>query len=581
MINKELIYPSFIDNTDFRYIKVDDKYIASIIIYDFPKYNTFLSIIEDIPKDMEYTMSIYIQKQDTYKILKELTYSISTSKSEIKTSKAAQMDIDIITKLQDDASFLRKEIQINNQEIFYINFILTFYSNDNNELLKILKRFQSRLYSKQLYSKISNFRHLDEYILSLPLNRTQNILLKQNFRNFTTNSLSNIFPFYTKTIFDTNGIFFGKILTQNSICMINMFKENYLNSNMCILGSSGAGKSFFAKLLIIRHHINMKNQYIFDIEGEYSNVVNKFGGSVFSFSNNYINILQFTEYEIMEYKANVYKMKIKKILSFLENVFDITDKSIIYDIEEAINKVYKEFNITTDLNSLYVNDENTVYLKKVLKKNNDFPTLKDVKDKVKSNKAKSKLNEMIKKYPYFFGVTDVNFKNNLISFDVSNIPIHDIGKIVKYILEEIIFRLKVNIKFNTFSENTLIYIDEIWKYILASKDKKLLEYIFELFKTIRKLKAGVVAITQDITDIFSKENVNYGKSILNNCFFKVIFKLDFNDINVLNKLSGITNDVLDDINLLDKGESLIIFNNNNMKLNIEANEYENSLIKGD
>ena len=581
MITKDSIYPSYIDNTDFRYIKLDDKYIASIIIYDFPKYNTFLSIIESIPKDIEYTMAIYIKKQDTYKILKELTYSISTSKSEIKTAKSSQIDIDIITKAKDDANLLRKEIQINNQEIFYINFILTFYSNNSDELLKILKRFQSRLYSKQLYSKIANFRHLDEYILSLPLNRKDSNLLKQNFRNFTTNAICNIFPFYTKTIFDTEGVIFGKILSENSICNIDMFKKSYLNSNMCILGSSGAGKSFFAKLLIIRHYINQKEQYIFDLEGEYVNIVKELGGTIFSFSENHINMLQFTNEEINEYKSDVYDMKVKKVTLFLKELLEISDKEIEEDINSGIDNSYNKFNINSNLESLYIKDKNKIYLKKILKRNEDFPTLHDVYIELKLDKSRTKFKEALKKYPYLFGMTDINFKNSLVLFDISSIGIQNTAKFVKYILQEIILKLKVNMKLKNDIKNTLIYVDEFWKYILSNNDNSLLEYFFELFKTIRKLRAGIVIITQDISDIFSEKNINYGKSMLNNCFFKAIFKLDFNDISVLNKISGINHEILESINLLDKGESLIMFNNNSTKLFIQASNYEKELIEGD
>lgn len=581
MITKDSIYPSYIDNTDFRYIKLDDKYIASIIIYDFPKYNTFLSIIESIPRDIEYTMAIYIKKQDTYKILKELTYSISTSKSEIKTAKSSQIDIDIITKAQDDANSLRKEIQINNQEIFYINFILTFYSNNSDELLKILKRFQSRLYSKQLYSKIANFRHLDEYILSLPLNRKDSNLLKQNFRNFTTNAICNIFPFYTKTIFDTEGVIFGKILSENSICNIDMFKKSYLNSNMCILGSSGAGKSFFAKLLIIRHYINQKEQYIFDLEGEYVNIVKELGGTIFSFSENHINILQFTNEEISEYKSDVYDVKVKKVTLFLKELLEISDKEIEEDIKRGIDNSYNKFNINSNLESLYIKDKNKIYLKKILKRNEDFPTLHDVYIELKLDKSRTKFKEALKKYPYLFGMTDINFKNSLVLFDISSIGIQNTAKVVKFILQEIILKLKVNMKLKKDIKNTLIYVDEFWKYILSNNDNSLLEYFFELFKTIRKLRAGIVIITQDISDIFSEKNINYGKSMLNNCFFKVIFKLDFNDISVLNKISGINHEILESINLLDKGESLIMFNNNSTKLFIQASNYEKELIEGD
>ena len=580
MISKDYIYPSFIDNRDFRYIKVDDKYIASIIIYDFPKCNSFLSILESFPKDTEYTMSVYIKKQDTYKILRELTNSISISKSEIKTAKGSQIDIDVIEKSQDDAAMLRKEIQINNQEIFYINFILTFYSDRDDELLKMLKRFQSKLYSNQIYSKIANFRHLDEYILSLPLAKCEHPLLKQNFRNFTTNSLCNLFFFYTRTIFDKNGVIFGKILRDNVICNIDMFKKSFLNSNMCILGSSGAGKSFFSKMLIIRHFINGKKQYIFDIEGEYYNIVKKLGGNIFSFSNNHLNILEVTDYEITKYGENFLKFKIKEVVNFLCNILDITDEVSKKELENYTLKAYKKFHINFDLKSLYIKEKNKIYLNNVIRSCNDFPTLNDLEIELKSDLLKMKFIEARKKYPFLFGVTDVDFSGMLTLFDLSNVNLFDTCKVIKYILEKIILKLKVQ-SFDKNQINNLVYIDEVWKYVTHSNNNIFLKYIFELFKTIRKLNTGIVIITQDISDLFDKKNVNYGKSILNNCFFKVVFKLDFNDVNVLSKISGIDNEILEEIKLLNKGEAMVAFNNNNTRILIEATNYEKELIEGD
>lgn len=579
-MNLENIYPSYVDNMDFRYIKVDNNYIASLIIFDFPEYNYFLSITESVPKDIDYTMSIYVQKQDTYKILKDLTYSISTSKSEIKTANKAQIDIDVISKYNNDASKLRREIQINNQEIFYLNFILTFCSDSKEKLLKMLKRFQSRLYSKQLYSKIINFRHLDGYVLNLPLNKKDSSILKQDYRNFTTNTLSNMFPFYTKTIFDLNGIIFGKIISQNSICSIDIFKSDYLNSNMCILGSSGAGKSFFAKLLIIRHFMNKKQQYIFDVEGEYSYLVESLEGTVFSFKTNHLNILQFYDFEINEYKYKFYDFKINKVIGFLKSLFNICDIDVIRDIENAIVLAYEKFGINKNIDSVYAKEKNVVYLNKIIKNNNEFPNLNNVNDELKLDKSKQIFKIAKGNYPYLFGETDFDFTSKIISFDISSINHFNIEYVIKYILEEIILKSKVEISKEEDFSNTIIYMDEFWKYILNIKSV-LSKYIFELFKTIRKLKASIIVITQDISDIFSKENKDYGKSILNNCFFKVLFRLDFSDIEVLNKISGIDDRILKNVNLLEKGESLLLFNNNNIKLSIKASNFERELIKGD
>ncbi len=50
-----------------------------------------------------------------------------------------------------------------------------------------------------------------------------------------------------------------------------------------------------------------------------------------------------------------------------------------------------------------------------------------------------------------------------------------------------------------------------------------MSFIYKIFKTIRKYGGSSVAITQDISDIFSLENGIYGKSILNNSSIKTFF----------------------------------------------------------
>ena len=292
--------PGCVDNTNFKYLNIDEKILISLNIDEYQKYTDFVQIMDSIPKNINYDMSMYVKKQDTSKVLKELTYKISSSSAEIKTINNNQIDIDVINNVKNDAINLRKEIQINNQEIFNLSIVITFYSTDFKDLIYKVKLFQSKLYSKGLNSNITNFRHLDSYILSLPLNSN---IEKKSFLNescFTTDSLSLNFPFYTKNIFDLNGVIFGFTKNENKICNIDIFSDKYLNSNMCILGSSGSGKSYFTKLLIIRHFLGGKRQYIFDLEGEYINIAKNTNGKYINFLSDdkfTFNLLEIFEYE--------------------------------------------------------------------------------------------------------------------------------------------------------------------------------------------------------------------------------------------------------------------------------------------
>lgn len=574
------LYPSYIDNTNFRYIKVDDKYIASIVIYDFPVNIYFTQVIDSIDKNYLYDLALYIKKQDTLKVLKDLSYYISTSKAELKTLNESQIDIDILNRQQLDSKELRKKIQINNEEVFKFNFIITFYSLSEPKLYETIKNFQSKLYSKQLYSNITNFRNLDSYLLTLPLNNYNNKLLDKTYRNITTSALCNIFPFYSRNVFDKNGIVFGYTKNENRLCLIDIFDTKYLNSNITIFGSSGSGKSYFAKLLVLRHFLKGKTQYIFDFEKEYVNLAGHLNINVISFKNalnkNYINIMQINEADVEIYKENVLNEKISEVIYLLKLIDDFTlnEENLL---KKAILKSYKDKDISYDLNSLYkVKENQEIYITKKIKEGRNMPCLKDVLNYITNKKLYNKLDKIINKYVELSNYSNIDILDSLV-FDTNRLDTDEMEVVTYYFLNTIVKYLKNNI----YKDNVIIYIDEIWKYIKLNKNVNIASLINLLYKSIRKNKASIVTITQDISDLFSQENINYGKGILNNSEFKIFFKLEFSDRELLDKLNIMTRENLANIARLEKQTMLMGFLNNISMLKIKASNYEHKIIEGE
>jgi len=134
------LYPGFIDNTNFKHVNVDGKYIVTICIVSYPKKMVLLEFMNSLPKDIQFDMSIFVQKQDTMKVLKELTYNISNSKAEINTINNNQIDVDILDKLTSDAKKLRYEIQINNEQVYHTFTYISVKSDNKNEILYITRR---------------------------------------------------------------------------------------------------------------------------------------------------------------------------------------------------------------------------------------------------------------------------------------------------------------------------------------------------------------------------------------------------------------------------------------------------------
>ena len=75
---------------------------------------------------------------------------------------------------------------------------------------------------------------------------------------------------------------------------------------MCIFGTSGAGKSFYTKLLILRYRLLGLQQFVIDPEREYLNICKNLNGALIKIgpsSSTFINILDIRKESIEDEKG--------------------------------------------------------------------------------------------------------------------------------------------------------------------------------------------------------------------------------------------------------------------------------------
>ena len=550
--------PNIIDNTNFRYVKVDDKFIVSLSVKSLPDTIFFLDIVKDFPIDLNYDASLYISKQDPIKVLNSITYNIGAVESELATINKNQRDIDILSKTQNDSAALRKKIQVENQEIYVFSLILTFYSYDFNSLAKIISSIKAKFYSKGINLEVTNFRHLEFFLSNLPLENNKELLSKMYI---TTNALANIFPFYNTSFIDEKGVILG-YTKENKLCILDIFSNKYENSNICIFGSSGSGKSYFTKLFIIRNYFLNKRQIIFDIEGEYENLCKNLYGEQL-FKDSYINILQITDKDIKE--EDFLDKKITKVAEFMISVAeDINSKYL----KDKLYKLYGDFNITNNIDSVIVyEDNNEMFLEYQIISKDKFPTLIDLIEYIDNPKQKEILIRLIDNELKFFSKeTTIKLDSMLYVLNMSSLIKNTsvVCEIMDYILNNYIN-----------DTETIIYVDELWKY---SKDEIVLEAIFNMYKTIRKRRGAIVTITQEISDFYEYKNGLYANTILNNSSFKFFFKANYSDLNNIKKYLSVDYDKLLS---LKKTEALLLINRNNLQLKVRANDFERGIIDED
>ena len=533
-----------------------------------------------IDTNININISIFYEKKDPYKIIKDLTYNIGNVSVDLETTNKNRQDIDVVEYTYDDAKYIRKQLQIDNEDFYYLYIYVNIFSENIKELEINLDKIQGILDSKGLRNKKAYFRQEQAFISTLPLMINHMDVKNATRRNILTNGIVATYPFISSSVFDKNGIFIGKNSHNNSLIFIDRYDENkYKNANMCVFGTSGAGKSYFIKLNILRYRIQGISQYIIDAEREYTNLCNSLDGTLLKLGPNsetYINIFDIRGESLDNNEKGYLASKIIKLIGFFNLVFGELNEEEKALIEEKLIITYNKKNINFDDNSLYKIKNNK---KRIFKESKDMPLLEDFYNELnndkKTQKFKIKLIPFVKGSLNFFNkYTNIKLNNKIIVADVYELGEENL-KYGMYICTEFFWNfIKKDRK-----EKKAIYLDEIWRLIGVTSNKEVASFVYKIFKTIRKYGGSAVAITQDISDLFSLQDGNFGRSILNNTSIKSFFSLEEENIKILKKYTNISEKEGIDIKSLKRGECLFFVGENHILAEIKSFDYEDKLIK--
>lgn len=577
MSSKDKIAPGYINLRNPRYLEIDGKFCGGVLVIDYYREISDLLLKNIINTNVSMNISMFYEKQETYKTIRDLTYFIGNVGVDLKGGNQNREDIDIAAFSYNDAKYIRKEMQVNNEELYFLYIYIEVLAETENELSRNLSKVEGILQSSGMVTRKANFRQEQVFKTCLPL-MTNDIDIKGiSRRNILGSGLVATYPFVSSNLYDEEGVFIGINIYNNSLIFVDRFnKEKYKNANMCIFGTSGAGKSFFTKLMILRHRLFGLEQYIIDPEREYTKVCENLEGVCIKFgptSNSFINIFDIREDSCEEEKGYL-STKIGKLRGFFTLVFGEMDEEKFSLLEEKIVETYSSKGITFDDCSLYLEKEGI----KAFKKAEDMPILEDFYKVVeKDEKTKSFKTKL---YPFIYGSlkflnnhTNVQLENKLIVADI-----YDLGEEnIKYGMYIFVDLFWDKIKKDR-DENKAIYLDEIWRLIGVTSNQFVASFIYKIFKTIRKYGGSAVAITQDVSDLFSLDNGTYGKSILNNSSIKNFFSLEEENIKVLEKYANISDKEKIEIKSLKRGEALMFIGDNHILSKIDCSEEEKEMI---
>ena len=459
---KDLISPAYINMQNPKYLEIDNLFFSSLLVVNYYREQSDLLLKNLIETNINMNISIFYEKQDSYKTIKDLTYHIGNVGVELKESNQNRQDIDIASYTYNDARYIRKEMQVNNEDLYFLYIYINVYSDNIKELEYNLNKIEGITQSKGMQTRRANFRQEESFLASLPIMENKEIIKEATKRNILTTGLLSTYPFISSSLFDKDGIFIGTNIYNNSLVFIDRYNtEKYKNANICIFGTSGAGKSFYTKLLILRYKLLGIKQYIIDPDREYNKLCEKLQGVQIKLgptSNTYINILDIRKESIEEGENGYLATKISKLIGFFNLIFGEMDEEEKALLEEKIIEVYKIKNINFDDKSLF--NEN-----KKFKNEKQMPILEDLFNILgqdeRTKKFKIKLIPFVEGSMKFFNnYTNIKLNNELIVADIYDLGEENL-KYGMYLFTDIFWdKIKENRE-----EKKAIYLDEIWRLI--------------------------------------------------------------------------------------------------------------------
>lgn len=271
---------------------------------------------------------------------------------------------------------------------------------------------------------------------------------------------------------------------------LNLFSRENLNFNSFICGASGSGKSFLMNAIltsVLKDDTNSR-LCIFDVGGSYRRIIESNGGRSTTLSYDEARALISSFLRLYPTSTQGF------FRSFIETLCG-SGSHITHSHMVAIDDLLKEL------------EGQRLEIRRLIE--------------IASKRSERFYLDIAHWLKPHVGFDDIPERNDLIelirtpvaAFDFKELDSDPVlQKTTILLLTELLWRDLVNGKFT----RTLIVFDEVWRFFAQSKS-----FLEEMYRTLRKYKAGIVSITQNLADYGDE---SFAKMLFTNSFTKIFLQ---------------------------------------------------------
>ena len=495
----DVIAPQSIE-VEFDYIKIDNVYFRTLFVSGYPRFVAPGWLEPIINFDTSLDISFYIYPVEGKSILDELRRKIAEMEAEISTDIERGKIANPSTQAKlEDARGLQEQLVKGIERYFQFSFYITIPAKTVEELNHLTQQIISTLKSLLIIANKTTLDMQNGFLSTIPMGRDVVTIT----RDMDTTSLATAFPLTSAELSSDEGVLYGLNSQNESFIIFDRFSLE--NSNMAIMATSGAGKSFFVKLEAVRSLMLGTEMIIIDPEGEYKALSEAVGGEYISFSfGSPSKINPFDLSTVYEEGENNLGLKILTLHSLFKVIMGALTPTQEALLDQALVDTYRAKGITQDPAT----------------QKKEPPLMEDLYKALIGKETKDALDlaarlEKFVKGSYvgiFDQQTNIDLANPFTVFGVKELQdtLRPIAMFV--ILDYIWTRIKRDMK-----KRTLI-VDEAW-HMMRYPDTA--QFLWSIVKRARKYYLGLTTITQDVEDFLAQD---IGKAIITNSALKVLLK---------------------------------------------------------
>ena len=191
----DCILPASIDFNNPSFWVIDDVYFSGLIVTNYSTKQNMGWILPLFNLDFDVDISMFYEKLDSPKVIRELTYYIGDIGGAIKTVNSNQMNIDIVKKSYEDAKYIRHQMQVEKENLYNLCLYMSVFSKNLEELKFNLTRLEGICATMGLQTRRALFRQEQILNTMLPICDNSKDLKGSASRNVLTSSLISTYPF--------------------------------------------------------------------------------------------------------------------------------------------------------------------------------------------------------------------------------------------------------------------------------------------------------------------------------------------------------------------------------------------------